>query len=61
MKNNLRQVLKEKRISFDDMAKKADVSKGTITNWCNSEDLKPAKQEKIASYLGMEVTEIFKI
>lgn len=61
MKNNLRQVLKEKRISFDDMAKIADVSKGTISNWCDREDLKPAKQQKIASYLGMEASQIFKI
>lgn len=59
MKNNLKQIMQEKKILVEDFAKIMDVTQTTIVNWRNSEKLKPKTQRKIAKALKVDVTELF--
>lgn len=59
MKNNLKEVMKEKNLSIDDFARKANVTVGTVQNWRKAEKMKTKTQEKIAKLLGVKVFEVF--
>lgn len=59
MKNNLKEIMKQKQISFNDMAKLTDVSVTTIQNWQKAELIKPKTQRKIAKALKVDVTVLF--
>ena len=59
MINNLKKVLKEKKISYDAFSKMADVTTMTVRNWCNSDNLSPKKQNKISELLDLKIKDIF--
>lgn len=61
MENNLKEFREKKGVTKYRMAKDLKVSYPTIDNWEKTDNLSPTKMKICADYLGMEVTEIFKI
>lgn len=60
MKNRLKEVMQEKKISCDYLSKKVDVTTTTIINWRKADELKPQTVDKIAKALEIDADELRK-
>ena len=61
MKNNLRDILKEKNISRYKMAKDLGRKWNTINDWCKSDNMYVKDMQTCSNYLGVDINDLFKI
>lgn len=59
MKNNLKKVMREQKISSDQLAKRMDVTVATVNNWKKATRLSSDTIEIICRELGKEVNDVF--
>jgi len=58
--DNLKRIMKSKKITADKIADKIGVSRGTVTHWSNGiRTPNPEQINKLASILGIRVSELF--
>lgn len=61
MKNNLKEVMTEKKLSIQEFANIMDVSLTTVNTWRKSKDIRPKTQRKIAKALKVDVSLVFEL